>query len=51
MILKQYKISFTEKLESIYDKEEIESFFYIISEFLHQKKRIDLALEPNFAIT
>ncbi|WP_339889991.1 peptide chain release factor N(5)-glutamine methyltransferase [uncultured Flavobacterium sp.] len=51
MILKQYKISFTETLESIYDKEEIESFFFIISEFLHQKKRIDLALDPNFSIT
>ena len=50
MILKEYKIYFTEELISIYDLEEIESFFYIISEFLHQKKRIDLALEPNFSI-
>ncbi|WP_339839159.1 peptide chain release factor N(5)-glutamine methyltransferase [uncultured Flavobacterium sp.] len=50
MILKEYKINFTEELISIYDLEEIESFFYIISEFLHQKKRIDLALEPNFSI-
>jgi release factor glutamine methyltransferase len=50
MILKQYKINFIEALHSIYDKEEIESFFFIISEFLHQKKRIDLALEPNFSI-
>ena len=50
MILKEYKINFIEELISIYDKEEIESFFFIISEFLHQKKRIDLALEPNFSI-
>jgi release factor glutamine methyltransferase len=50
MILKQYKINFIEALHSIYDKKEIESFFFIISEFLHQKKRIDLALEPNFSI-
>ncbi len=50
MILKTYKNHFIEELISIYDKEEIESFFYIISEFLHQKKRIDLALEPNFSI-
>ncbi len=49
--LKEYKINFIEKLISIYDQEEIESFFYIIAEFLHQKKRIDLALEPNFSIT
>ncbi|WP_338378357.1 peptide chain release factor N(5)-glutamine methyltransferase [uncultured Flavobacterium sp.] len=51
MILKEYKINFIEALSSIYDKEEIESFFHIIAEFLHQKKRIDLALEPNFSIT
>ena len=51
MILKEYKLRFGKALSSIYDKEEIESFFYIISEFLHQKKRIDLALEPNFSMT
>lgn len=50
MILKEYKINFIEALSSIYDKEEIESFFHIIAEFLHQKKRIDLALEPSFTI-
>lgn len=50
MILKEYKINFIETLSSIYDKEEIESFFYIITEFLHQKKRIDLALDPSFSI-
>jgi release factor glutamine methyltransferase len=50
MILKTYKSNFIESLNSIYDKEELESFFFIITEFLHQKKRIDLALDPNFAI-
>jgi release factor glutamine methyltransferase len=50
MILKEYKISFTKALESIYDTQESESFFFIIAEFLHQKKRIYLALEPNFSI-
>lgn len=50
MILKKYKLHFIKELESIFDSEEIESFFYIITEFLHQKKRIDLALEPNFSI-
>lgn len=48
--LKEYKINFIEKLISIYDQEEIESFFYIITEFLHQKRRIDLALAPDFSI-
>lgn len=51
MILKEYKIDFIEALIPIYDQEEIESFFHIIAEFLHQKKRIDLALETNFLIT
>lgn len=51
MNLKAYKINFTKVLEPFYDLEEIESFFYIITEFLHQKKRIDLALEPHFSIT
>lgn len=51
MILKEYKNEFIQELETIYDLQEIESFFYIITEFLHQKKRIDLALEPNFLIT
>lgn len=50
MILKEYKLHFIKELETIYDQEEIESFFFIISEFLHQKKRIDLALNPNFSI-
>jgi release factor glutamine methyltransferase len=50
MILKEYKNEFIQELETIYDLQEIESFFYIITEFLHQKKRIDLALEPNFSI-
>jgi len=38
MILKEYKLHFTKVLETIYDVQEIESFFYIITEFLHQKK-------------
>jgi len=51
MILKEYKLHFTKVLETIYDVQEIESFFYIITEFLHQKKRIDLALEPKLSIS
>lgn len=50
MILKEYKNKFIQELETIYELQEIESFFYIITEFLHQKKRIDLALEPDFSI-
>jgi release factor glutamine methyltransferase len=50
MILKEYKIKFINELETIYDLLEIESFFFIITEFLHQKRRIDLALDPSFSI-
>lgn len=51
MLLNHYKKIFFNELSSIYDKTEIESFFYIIVEFLHYKKRIDLALNPKFSIS
>lgn len=46
MILREYKTTFLEELSTLYDAMEIESFFYIILECFHQKKRIDLALNP-----
>ncbi len=50
MLLKNYKTIFLEELSSLYDEKEIESFFYLTLEKLHQKKRIDLALQPNLAM-
>lgn len=50
MLIKSYKNYFFEALSTLYDEKEIESFFYIITEHLHQKKRIDIALNPNFII-
>jgi release factor glutamine methyltransferase len=47
MLLKNYKTTFLKELSSWYDEKETESFFYLILESLHQKKRIDLALEPE----
>ena len=47
MLLKDYKTTFLQELSSLYDTQEIESFFYLILEFFHNKKRIDLALNPN----
>lgn len=47
MLLKVYKSTFTQELSSLYDEKEIESFFYIILEQFHNKKRIDLALNPE----
>lgn len=51
MFLKEYKIYFTSELKPIVDAMEIESFFFIVLEHLHQIKRVDLALNPNFEIT
>lgn len=50
MLLKQIKNQFHEQLDELFGNDEVESFFFIISEYLHQMKRVDLALEPNFEI-
>lgn len=47
MLLKNYKTTFLQELSSLYDEQEIDSFFYIILEKLHGFKRIDLALNPE----
>lgn len=47
MLLKTYKNQFFKELSSVYDEQEIESFFYILLEAFHQMKRIDLALNPE----
>lgn len=47
MLIKNYKTTFLQELSSLYDEKEIESFFYLVLESFHQKKRIDLALNPE----
>jgi release factor glutamine methyltransferase len=47
MQIRQYKTIFLNELSSLYDEKEVESFFYLILEQFHQKKRIDLALNPD----
>jgi release factor glutamine methyltransferase len=47
MLFKNVKNKFLNELSSLYDEKEIESFFYIVLEHFHQKKRIDLALQPE----
>ena len=44
MKIKQYKLFFHNQLTELYDKTEIESFFYVILENKNNLKRIDLAL-------
>jgi release factor glutamine methyltransferase len=50
MLIKNYKTTFFQELRSLYDEKEIESFFYLVLENFHGKKRIDLALNPNMEI-
>ena len=50
MVIKNYKNRFLQELSSLYDEKEVESFFYLTLEKLHQKKRIDLALQPDLAM-
>jgi release factor glutamine methyltransferase len=50
MLLKEYKIQFSEELTPVYDEHEIDSFFYILLEAFHQMKRIDLAMHPEMEI-
>jgi release factor glutamine methyltransferase len=51
MLLKQYKSHFFNSLKNIQDEQEIESFFFILTEYLHNLKRVDVALNPNFEIS
>lgn len=47
MLLKTFKSKLLQELSAIYDEKEIESFFYLLLESYHVKKRIDLALNPE----
>jgi release factor glutamine methyltransferase len=51
MLLKQYKTHFFDSLKNSQDEQEIESFFFILTEYLHNLKRVDLALNPNFELS
>lgn len=50
MTLKELKIHFQNELQSIYDKEEIDSFFFMITEKFYTIRRIDFTLNPDFII-
>jgi release factor glutamine methyltransferase len=51
MLLKDYKINFFNSLKNIQEEQEIESFFFILTEYLHNLKRVDVALNPNFELS
>lgn len=51
MTIRAYRTHFIQKLSSIYEEGEAESFFYLILEAKHQLKRIDLALQPDLTFS
>ncbi|MQP52971.1 MULTISPECIES: peptide chain release factor N(5)-glutamine methyltransferase [unclassified Flavobacterium] len=51
MVIKELKTHFFNSLKSIQDEREIESFFFILTEYLHNLKRVDVALNPNFELS
>ena len=51
MLLKDYKIHFFNSLKNFQEEQEIESFFFILTEYLHNLKRVDVALNPNFGLS
>lgn len=50
MLLKDYRDYFKKELTLLYDEKEIESFFYLVLESFHQKRRIDLALNQELEL-
>ncbi|MCK6607743.1 MAG: peptide chain release factor N(5)-glutamine methyltransferase [Flavobacterium sp.] len=51
MVIKALKTHFFNSLKNIHDEQEIESFFFILTEYLHNLKRVDVALNPNFELS
>jgi release factor glutamine methyltransferase len=51
MVIKELKTHFFDSLNNIQDEQEIESFFFILTEYLHNLKRVDVALNPNFELS
>ena len=51
MILKEIQIIFHHELDVLYGKDEVDSFFYILTEEFLNMRRLELSLQPNFNIT
>jgi release factor glutamine methyltransferase len=51
MLLQQYKSHFFDALKNIQDEQEIDIFFFVLTEYLHNLKRVDLALNPIFELS
>ena len=51
MKIKNLKSHFFSELQTIQEDSEIESFFFILTEYLHNLKRIDISLNPDFEVS
>jgi release factor glutamine methyltransferase len=51
MQIKNLKSHFFSELQTIQEDSEIESFFFILTEYLHDLKRIDISLNPDFEVS
>lgn len=51
MTIQEYRSKFIEKLGSVYDRVEAESFFYLMLENKMKLKRVDLVLKPDLALS
>ncbi|MFW2377341.1 MAG: protein-(glutamine-N5) methyltransferase, release factor-specific, partial [Cellulophaga baltica] len=51
MLLKEIKNIFHQELDALYQKEEVNSFFYILIEHYLGLQRFVLAMEPHLIIT
>lgn len=51
MKIKSLKSFFFSELQTIQEESEIESFFFILTEYLHDLKRIDVSLNPDFEVS
>jgi release factor glutamine methyltransferase len=51
MQIKNLKAHFFSELQTIHEDSEIESFFFILTEYLHHLKRIDISLNPDFEVS
>ena len=50
MKLKDLKYKFHEHLDAIYGKEEVQTFFFMLTEYYNAIKRLDLALNTELTI-
>lgn len=51
MVLKEIQNIFHKELDILYDREEVDSFFYLLIEEYLGLKRLTLALQPEYSIT